>query len=70
MYRNCISLAKPGMYSSLIYANSASMYSYDTVCFTSGHTDLMERGGSLKLHQIGLKVLASKIVEDLVDLYV
>lgn len=30
----------------------------------------MERGGSLKLHQIGLKVLASKIVEDLVDLYI
>lgn len=70
MYLNCISLAKPGMYSSLIYVDSASMYSYDTVCFTSGRTDLMERGGSLKLHQIGLKVLASKIVEDLVDLYV
>lgn len=66
MYRNCISLAKPDMYSSLIYTDSASMYSYDT----SGRTDLMERGGSLKLHQIGLKVLASKIVEDLVELHV
>lgn len=63
---NSISLVKPAMYSSLINTNNTRIC-YN-VCSTSGRTDLMERGRSLKLDQIGLEVLASKIVEDLVDL--